>query len=59
MFAKTDPTAGTRGIGAFVVEAQTPGLDDSAHLIVMAPHPLATLRLDGCLVSDEARLGEP
>ena len=58
VFAKTEPTAGTRGITAFIVDATTPGLDTSAHIEVMAPHPLATLRFDNCVVPRTAQLGE-
>jgi len=58
VFAKTDAAAGSRGITAFVVDANTTGLDTSAHIEVMAPHPLATLRFDGCTVPREAQLGE-
>jgi acyl-CoA dehydrogenase len=50
VFAKTDLDAGARGISAFVVDANTPGLDSSEHIQVMAPHPLATLRFNGCAV---------
>ncbi|MGA0570346.1 acyl-CoA dehydrogenase family protein [Variovorax sp. VNK109] len=56
-FAKTDPQAGTRGITAFIVDATTPGLDDSAHIEVMAPHPLAALGFSGCKVGADAQLG--
>jgi acyl-CoA dehydrogenase len=58
VFAKTDPGAGSRGITAFIVDAATPGLDTSDHIEVMAPHPLATLRFDGCTVPASAQLGE-
>ncbi|CAN5425164.1 acyl-CoA dehydrogenase family protein [soil metagenome] len=58
VFAKTEPTAGTRGITAFIVDATTPGLDTSAHIEVMAPHPLATLRFDNCVVPRSAQLGD-
>jgi acyl-CoA dehydrogenase len=58
VFAKTDPTLGTRGISAFVVDADTPGLDTSAHIEVMAPHPLATLEFDRCMVPATHLLGE-
>ncbi|MET0208392.1 MAG: acyl-CoA dehydrogenase family protein [Variovorax sp.] len=58
VFAKTDPEGGTRGITAFIVDADTGGLDSSAHIHVMAPHPLATLRFDGCAVPRDAQLGE-
>jgi acyl-CoA dehydrogenase len=58
VFAKTEPEAGARGITAFIVDAGTPGLDTSAHIDVMAPHPLATLRFDGCVIPRAAQLGE-
>ncbi|WP_077002182.1 acyl-CoA dehydrogenase family protein [Variovorax sp. KK3] len=58
VFAKTDANAGSRGITAFVVDASAQGLDTSAHIDVMAPHPLATLRFEGCSVPREAQLGE-
>ena len=56
-FAKTDPAAGTRGITAFIVDADTPGLDASEHIAVMAPHPLATLRFTNCRLAHGAQLG--
>ncbi len=58
VFAKTDPKAGARGITAFIVDADNPGLDSSAHLHVMSPHPLATLTFNDCHVGAEAQLGE-
>jgi len=58
VFAKTDPQGGSRGISAFIVDADAPGLDDSAHIPVMAPHPLATLTFERCRVSGEQMLGE-
>jgi acyl-CoA dehydrogenase len=57
VFAKTEPAAGTRGITAFIVDADTPGLDSSEHIAVMAPHPLATLRFNQCRVPAAAQLG--
>ena len=58
LFAKTDDTRGNRGITASIVDADRPGLDASEHLHVMAPHPLATLRLDNCRIPASAQLGE-
>ena len=58
VFAKTDPDGGSRGISAFVVDRDSEGLDDSAHIPVMAPHPLATLTFERCRVSGEQMLGE-
>ncbi len=57
VFAKTEPDKGTRGITAFIVDADTPGLDDSQHIHVMAPHPLARLQFTQCRVPASARLG--
>ena len=56
-FVKTDAQAGTRGITAFIVDASTPGLDSSAHIAVMAPHPLATLQFSDCALDGSAQLG--
>jgi acyl-CoA dehydrogenase len=57
VFAKTTPDAGARGISAFVVPADATGLDTSAHIDVMAPHPLATLRFNQCRVGGDALIG--
>ncbi len=58
VFAKTDPEGGVRGISAFIVDAMSPGLDTSEHIKVMAPHPLATLKLDHCRIPIDALLGD-
>ncbi len=57
VFAKTDVALGTRGISAFIVDAGTAGLDDSEHIAVMAPHPLATLRFRNCRIPASAQHG--
>ena len=58
VLAKTDPQAGTRGITAFIVDAETKGLDASEHIAVMAPHPLAVLKFKDCTIPASAQLGE-
>ena len=58
VFAKTDAHAGARGISAFIVDADTSGLDDNTHLQVMSPHPLATLRFDDCRLPAGNLLGD-
>jgi len=58
VFARTGEAAGARGISAFVVDADTPGLEVAARIELIAPHPLASLRFDGCRVSAAQRLGE-
>ena len=57
-FAKTDVKAGVRGITAFIVDADTPGLDSSEHIAVMAPHPLASLKFSDCKLSVSSQLGD-
>ena len=57
-FVKTDAGAGTRGITPFIVDATTPGLDASANIAVMAPHPLATLEFKNCVVPAASQLGK-
>lgn len=60
VFARTDAAAPpSRGISAFLVSSATAGLDASDRIAVMSPHPLASLALDGCVVPDECRLGNP
>jgi acyl-CoA dehydrogenase len=53
------PEGGDRAFVAFVVDADVPGLAVAEGLDVIAPHPLARLTFDGCLLPDEARIGEP
>lgn len=50
---------GSKGISAFVVDAETPGFSVAERIEVMAPHPLARLRFEGCRVPASQRLGEP
>ena len=58
VFARTGEAAGARGLSAFVVDADTPGLEIAARIELIAPHPLASLRFSGCRVSAAQRLGE-
>ncbi len=57
VFAKTDPDAGRRGISAFIVNADTPGLVVEPFEVV-APHPIGTLRFDNCVVATDQLLGD-
>ncbi|MGQ0610621.1 MAG: acyl-CoA dehydrogenase family protein [Paracoccaceae bacterium] len=58
LIARTGEAPGTRGLSAFLVPADTPGLTTLARIEVMAPHPLAHLRLDDLFVPHEALIGE-
>jgi alkylation response protein AidB-like acyl-CoA dehydrogenase len=57
VFARTGEGAGSRGISAFVVTADAPGLVVAERIAVIAPHPLARLRFDGCRIPLANRLG--
>ncbi|WP_280152491.1 acyl-CoA dehydrogenase family protein [Piscinibacter sp. XHJ-5] len=59
LFARTGEGAGSRGISAFIVDAGTQGFEIAERIEVIAPHPLARLRLAGCRVPKSQRLGEP
>ena len=59
VFARTGEEPGSRGISAFIVDADTPGLEIAERIEVMAPHPLARLAFRNCRVSTAQRLGSP
>jgi len=59
VFARTGEAPGTRGLSAFVVDADTHGVDATERIDVIAPHPLGTLRLNDCLVRADRMLGQP
>jgi acyl-CoA dehydrogenase len=59
VFARTGEAPGAKGLSAFVVDADTPGLSVAGRIEVIAPHPLATLRFQGCRVPIANRLGSP
>jgi acyl-CoA dehydrogenase len=58
VFARTGEAEGSRGLSAFVVDADTTGLDIAARIELIAPHPLATLRLRDCRVPASHRLAD-
>ena len=59
VFARTGEQPGAQGLSAFIVPADTPGLEIAERLDVIAPHPLARLRLDNCRLLPSALIGEP
>jgi acyl-CoA dehydrogenase len=58
VFARTGEAPGARGLSAFIVEADNPGLEIAERLHVIAPHPLARLRFDRCRVAPSALIGD-
>ncbi|PAT32687.1 acyl-CoA dehydrogenase [Vandammella animalimorsus] len=58
VFARTGEAPGARGISAFIVDADTPGLTIAERIDVIAPHPLARLKFEGCRIPASCRVGE-
>jgi acyl-CoA dehydrogenase len=58
VFARTTPDAGARGVSAFVVPGDRPGLTGE-HLEMLSPHPIGRLVFDGVMVHRDELLGEP
>jgi acyl-CoA dehydrogenase len=59
VFARTGEAPGAKGISAFLVPADTPGLVVAERLETIAPHPLARLRFDGLRLPGSALIGRP
>ncbi|MFJ4471693.1 acyl-CoA dehydrogenase family protein [Streptomyces sp. NPDC089424] len=58
VFARTTPDAGARGVTAFLVPADRPGLTGTG-LDMLSPHPIGALRFDAVPVTADDVLGEP
>ena len=59
VFAQTGEGTGARGMSAFIVPADTPGLMISERLETIAPHPLATLDFNDLRIPVHAMIGDP
>lgn len=59
VFARTGEAAGARGLSAFLVAADVPGLTIVERLEVIAPHPLATLSFKDVRIPASSLIGEP
>ena len=53
------PEGGEKSFAALIVDADNPGLSVPKRIDVIAPHPLGTVRFDGCRVPAGALVGEP
>ncbi|CAM5611787.1 acyl-CoA dehydrogenase [Streptomyces avidinii] len=58
VFARTGEGPGAKGISAFLVPADRPGLSGEA-LDMLSPHPIGALAFDGVPVGPDDLLGEP
>ncbi|WP_421928104.1 acyl-CoA dehydrogenase family protein [Neoaquamicrobium sediminum] len=59
VFARTGEAPGAKGISAFLVPADAPGLTVAERLEVIAPHPLARLSFDDVRVPASSMIGRP
>lgn len=58
VFARIGEATGAKGISAFIVDANTDGLEIAERIEVMAPHPLARLVFKDCRIPATQRLGD-
>ncbi|HET8727525.1 MAG TPA: acyl-CoA dehydrogenase family protein [Alphaproteobacteria bacterium] len=58
VFARTGEAPGAKGLSAFIVDADTPGLTVAERIEVIAPHPLATLEFRDCRVPADRLIGK-
>lgn len=58
VFARTAEAPGARGLSAFIVRGDNPGLKIAERIPVIAPHPLALLRFENCRVPSSAMIGK-
>lgn len=58
VFARTGDEPGHKGISAFIVDANTPGLEIAERIEVMSPHPLARLVLKDCRIPAAQLIGD-
>jgi acyl-CoA dehydrogenase len=56
VFARSEELPGGKGVSAFIVDAGAPGLDTSERIEIVAPHPMASLKMKKCKAT---LLGEP
>jgi alkylation response protein AidB-like acyl-CoA dehydrogenase len=58
VYAKTDPELRSKGVSAFIVPAETPGLEFRGLMEMMSPRPVGKLALVNCRVPQANMLGK-
>ncbi len=58
IFARSGEAPGARGLSAFLMPATSPGLEIVERIEVIAPHPLAHLRLTDVVLPEDALIGK-
>jgi len=59
VFARTGEAPGAKGLSAFVVDADTPGLTVPQSIEVIAPHVIGDLAFNDCRIPASRMLGQP
>lgn len=59
VFARTGEAPGAKGLSAFLLPADAPGLEIVERIDVIAPHPLAHIRFNGIELPEAAMIGKP
>jgi acyl-CoA dehydrogenase len=59
VFARTGEAPGGKGLSAFLVPAETDGLEIAERLETIAPHPLARIRFDNLHLPESMMIGRP
>jgi acyl-CoA dehydrogenase len=59
VFARTSEAPGAKGLSAFVVSADTPGLSVPKSIEVIAPHVIGDVAFDDCRIPASRMLGQP
>lgn len=58
VIARTGEAPGARGLSAFIVDADTPGLSVGEQIDFIADHPAASLTFENCRIPKNALIGE-
>jgi acyl-CoA dehydrogenase len=59
ILARTGEAEGAKGLSAFLIDADTPGLRTGPNLDIISPHPLSEVFLEDVEVSADQMLGRP
>ncbi len=59
VFARTGEGEGTKGLSAFLVAADTPGLNTDERIQIIAPHPMGRLKFTDCKIPKDNLIGQP
>lgn len=59
VFGRTHAARGGKGLSAFVVEADTPGVAVTERVALISPHPIGTVSFARCRIPESQLLGEP